>query len=147
MSQKIRSRFVFLVLFTLLLQACGGGSTASTSGGGAAAGANGEAYVPLANIETVELLTPTSGVGIKPLFEWSPVQGAVNYSLYLQFPNGQPYWAWSGSVTSIYLGGTDSQPPDDAAGPILQKGMSWSVIAFDAENNIIASSVVQEISP
>jgi hypothetical protein len=30
---------------------------------------------------------------------------------------------------------------------VLQPGMAWSVIAFDAEQNVIATSGLQSISP
>lgn len=104
-------------------------------------------FVPFSRLATVELLTPSSGAGSKPKFEWSSVDGAAQYSLFLQFSDGQPYWSWTGSSTSIYLGGLDSAPPEDAAGPILLEGMSWAVIALDADGNVIASSNLQTISP
>ncbi len=124
----------------------------SASGGNAQGTAteqapSGEPFLPFSGLTSIQLLTPSSGAGIKPLFEWSPIDGAAQYSLFLQFSDGQPYWTWTGTSTSIYLGGTDSPPPEDAAGPILEDGMSWSIIALDAQGNIIATSALQLISP
>jgi hypothetical protein len=121
-----------------------GGGTVPTSG---SQQADNEPFLPFSGLEQIELLTPTSGVGEKPLFEWSAAPGASSYALFLYFSDGNPYWAWSGESTSIYLGGYASAPPADAAGPILVDGMTWAVIAFDASENVIASSEKQPISP
>ncbi len=151
------SRFALVVLSIIIsvyAAACGGGQATGGTGeqeGEAKATEAGqvsnEPFVPFADIATVELLTATNGVGIKPLFEWSPVNGAASYSVYVQFSDGQPYWAWSGTDTSVYLGGLHFAPPENAEGPILLDGMAWAVLAFDANGNVIASSVLQPISP
>lgn len=113
-------------------------------------GANveGESYLPdIIGLPGITLLTPTENAGVKPLFEWSPVEGADWYSLVLTNSEGKNYWAWMGSKTSIYLGGTTTQPDDNAAGPILQPGMTWAVIAYDADGKILAASHIRPISP
>jgi hypothetical protein len=133
-----------LICFTL--QACSG-SAAQTNAGGPQPVGSEAPFAPFSDLESIELLTPTTGAGLKPRFEWMPVQGAVRYSLLVQFPDGQPYWAWGGSETSVYLGGAHSTPPPNASGPLLQPGTAWSVIAFDAEHNVIATSGLQTISP
>lgn len=107
-----------------------------------------EMLIALPGLSEIVLLTPAEGVGLKPGFEWQTVNGAVRYALLVYHPNGQPYWAWEGSGTSVYLGGGDSQaPPEDSAGPILLDGMSWGVMAFDAADLLIASSAMRPISP
>lgn len=137
--------FLLVALFSLALQACG------SSGQPAALGpqpVGSEApFAPFSDLESIELLTPTTGAGLKPRFEWMPVQGAARYSLLVRFADGQAYWAWGGVETSVYLGGAHSSPPPNASGPLLQPGMAWSVIAFDAEQNVIATSGLQTISP
>jgi hypothetical protein len=142
-----------LLLFSGACSSTGSQLGPSTGSDGGADGENGlpaadgELLAPFQGIAAIELLTPATGAGEKPLFEWTPVEGAARYSLILQFPDGRPYWAWSGDANSVYLGGLDTAPPADAAGPILLEGMTWAVFAFDAEGNMIGSSAVQAISP
>lgn len=142
-----RTRAAYLIaLVCFTLQACGAGA-AQPSTGGLLPASSEEPFAPFRELASVELLTPASGNGRKPLLEWMPVTGAVRYSLLVQFPDGQPYWAWGGDETSVYLGGAHSAPPPDASGPVLQPGMAWSVVAFDAEHNVIATSALQPLSP
>lgn len=155
MIKKFHVKLLLLSIVLLASNACSGGSSpGQTPGGGGEGGAgiangadDGELFAPFPGITPIELLTPAAGVGQKPLFEWTPVKGAARFALFLQFPDGEPYWAWSGADSSIYLGGLESPPPEDAAGPILLEDMAWAVLAFDAEGNVIASSVLQSISP
>ena len=151
MKQVMNIFFVAVILSALVAGCSSPGTTTQTGGNGAASGAPteppSEPFVPFSGLTTIELLTASSGAGEKPLFEWSPVDGAAQYSLFLQFTDGQPYWSWLGNSTSVYLGGSAEPPPADAAGPILLDGMSWAVIALDAEGNVIASSNLQSISP
>ena len=141
------SNISVIVIFVLGAMVAGCSSPGGTSGVGVSDGKQGEPFAPFSGLDTIELLTSTSGVGQKPNFEWSAVDGAASYTLFLNFSDGQPYWTWIGEANSIYLGGYDSPPPADAAGPILLDGMSWAIIAFNAEGNVIASSILQPISP
>lgn len=106
-----------------------------------------ERLLPGVNVPEIELLTPTDGVGIKPKFEWTEVDGAASYSLMLFDENGEAYWAWMGKSTFVYLGGLLTAPPEDSVGPILQPGMRWAVAAFDAQEHLLATSVFRPISP
>jgi hypothetical protein len=108
-----------------------------------------EMLITLPGLAEIVLLTPTEGVGLKPRLEWEMVNGADRYALIIYHSNGQPYWAWEGSGTSVYLGGGDSEtpPPENSAGPILVDGMTWGVMAFDTAGLLIASSTVRTISP
>jgi len=152
MSKKYQLALL-IAFFLLAVTACSGAPTSVGQTGGedtAASGqdqGSGEPFAPFPGVANIELMTATTGAGVKPLFEWSLVDGATRYSLFLQFSDGQPYWSWLGSSTSVYLGGYDTPPSEDAAGPILLDGMSWAVIALDAEGNVIASSKLQSISP
>ncbi len=137
---------LLLALGCLALPACGAAAPGD-SGPAAQQQPDSQPYLPFSGLTSIELLTPANGAGEKPLFEWAAVEGAARYSLILQFTDGQPYWAWSGSQTSVYLGGTHSPPAAEAAGPALQPGMAWAVLAFDAQQNIIAASQLQAISP
>lgn len=150
MSNKLK--LMLIVLLTLSISACSSTAASSPSDSEgpsptAQEQAQDEPFAPFAGAAAIELLTPTSDAGLKPLFEWSPVENASRYSVFLQFSDGQPYWSWSGAGTSVYLGGYDSAPPDDSAGPVLLDGMSWAVVAFDAQGTVIASSHLQPISP
>ena len=108
---------------------------------------NEEDYLPSLNLPEVELLTPTEGVGVKPLFEWQAVDGAAWYGLSLRTSTGETYWAWMGPQTSIFLGGVSDQPRENSAGPVLEDGMQWAVVAYDSQDQIIAASSLRPISP
>jgi hypothetical protein len=71
----------------------------------------------------------------------------VQYTLVLYTTDRKPYWAWDGTASSVYLGGSDTAPRDDSAGPVLSTGMSWAVMAFDGDDQLIGCSVLRPISP
>jgi hypothetical protein len=103
--------------------------------------------IEVPGVEEITLTTPEEGAGVKPQFAWEPVDGAARYTLVLYTAGGDPYWAWDGAATSVYLGGSDTEPREDSAGPVLSPGMSWAVMAFDGDNRLIGSSVLRPISP
>lgn len=94
----------------------------------------------------VELLTASSGTGIRPLLEWSPLGGASMYMATVYSPDGSPYWTWTGAATSVHVGG-DPVLDDSVPGPSVIEGMTWGVVAFDDEVVPIALSSRQAISP
>ena len=49
--------------------------------------------------------TSITGTGFKPLFQWESVSGAGRYQLTVFDEAGEPYWAWEGAATQIYVGG------------------------------------------
>jgi hypothetical protein len=106
-----------------------------------------EPLLPDINLPEIEQMTPRENAGLKPLFEWTAVDGAEWYALVVKNADGQTYWAWMGPENSIYLGGTTTPPGDDRAGPFLEDGMKWAVIAYDAEDHPIAASSLRPISP
>lgn len=60
-------------------------------------------------------------------------------------PDDAPYWSWEGAEPSVGVGGADL--PDEAAGPAISEGMSWVVVAHDADGAPIALSEQRPISP
>jgi hypothetical protein len=114
-----------------------GGTTATTSAG---------PYLPIGGAP-IEQLTPEQRVGAYPLFEWTAVPDAAFYILLVFDTTGGAFWAWEGTATSVYLGGLDQPPTPGSMGPALDGPMTWAVIAFDAGNNLIASSAQRPITP
>lgn len=106
-----------------------------------------EPFISAPGLGMITLSTVTSGAGEKPLFGWDAVAGADRYQLIVFDEAGEPYWAWEGAVTQIYLGGTDAQPSADSNGPTIAAGYSWAVVAYGADGKVLASSEKRSISP
>lgn len=124
---------------------------ATTSTAAATTGSTGETapsgqYLPIGGTP-IEQLTPESGAGAYPLFEWAAVPDAAFYLLFVFDASGVTYWAWEGMATSVYLGGLDQPPTPGSMGPVLDAPMTWAVVAFDAAENLIASSAKRAIAP
>lgn len=97
---------------------------------------------------TIELTTPVDGGGPWWELAWEPVDEADGYSVTVYSPQGRAYWAWNGAETSVVVGGFDEPPPSDASvEPRLEPGMTWDVVAYDAEEAMIAQSGVRPIGP
>jgi hypothetical protein len=96
--------------------------------------------------EVVVLLTPTAGGGTRPLLEWQAVEGADEYGMYLYAPDDRIYWGWRDAATAVHVGG-EPQLRDGAAGPRVTAGMSWVVVAYDADGLPVAVSELRPISP
>lgn len=107
----------------------------------------GEPFITASDLANLQLITNTQGVGEKPLFQWEAAPTASYYQLVVFDDGGKPYWAWEGKTTQIYLGGTVVQPPADSSGPIIAQGYSWTVVAFDIQDRMVAASAVRAISP
>lgn len=99
------------------------------------------------DVTEMELLTAESGGGERPLIEWEPVEGADSYGLVLFDPEGEPYWAWLGYDTSIYVTGLNEPPPVDSEGPIVIPCMTWTTTAYDSSGEPIAAGGPKRISP
>ena len=106
-----------------------------------------EPFLRVPGIERVNLLTDVQGGGEKPLLAWESIPGADRYQLIVFDEAGEPYWAWQGSQTQVYMGGSESQPPADSSGPAVGAGYRWAVVAYDAKEEIVASSELKPISP
>jgi hypothetical protein len=147
----------------MIVGACAGGSpratvnTTTTTGGQAttttAAASQTTTTAPEAGPpliagfdQQVVLTAPTSGGGARPLLSWDPVDGAGSYVVFVYAPNGDIYWSWSGSDTSVHVGG-EPQLGDGVSGPSVAQGMTWGVIAYDADLLPIAVSEKRPIAP
>lgn len=86
-----------------------------------------------------------SGAGERPELTWDAVDAAARYTVTVFGPDDAPYWAWEGTQPVVRVGGADL--PDEAAGPALSEGMSWVVVAHDADGAPIALSERWPISP
>lgn len=95
---------------------------------------------------TIEPLTPTAGSGIRPLLEWSPVEGAAYYMVVVYAPDGSPYWTWTGVATSVHVGG-EPVLDDERPGPSVVDGMTWGIVALDDQIAPIAFSDRRPIAP
>lgn len=107
----------------------------------------GEPFLSAPRVGNIKQLTNTERVGMKPLLAWEAVREANRYHLIVFDETGEPYWAWEGLQTQIYMGGTDSQPPDDSSGPSVDRGYTWVVVAYGSDEQIVAASEVRPISP
>jgi hypothetical protein len=89
------------------------------------------------------LLTAPSD-DVRPLLSWEPIDGATVYAVTVTAPTGLAYWAWRTDTTSVHLGG-DPRLDDGQSGPSTVPGMTWSVLAFDADGRPIAASVEEPL--
>lgn len=94
----------------------------------------------------MELLTPSEGLGERPLLEWAPVAGAVLYQVTVLEPDGAPYWSWQGEAASVAFGGGPADDPD-TSGARLLTAKSWFVAAFDAAGDLLATSPIGRLEP
>jgi hypothetical protein len=91
-------------------------------------------------------ITPTEGVGLRPMLSWEAIEGAGSYFLVVKDDAGSPYWAWDGAETSVPLGGA-LFPEDIGNGPTIAQGYTWSVSAYAADGTILAISGDRSLSP
>jgi hypothetical protein len=106
-----------------------------------------EPFLAAPGMTRVKLLTDAEAVGRKPLFQWEAIPGADRYQLIVFDEAGDPYWAWEGTQTQIYMGGTQSQPPVDSSGPSIGSGYAWAIVAYSSDGKPLATSEVRKISP
>lgn len=100
----------------------------------------------LMGLPGIELFTPVSGSGTRPILEWGAVDGAAYYIVSVRTPEGAGYWAWRTADTSVPVGG-HPRLSEAAVGPRVAPAMLWSVVAFDTEDNLIAASNHRPIAP
>lgn len=97
-------------------------------------------------LQSIQMLTPTSGNGDRPTFEWQAVPGASMYSVTLNAPSGESYWGWAGTDTKIPLGGLPKLL-EASPGPRVIDGMSWTVTALNDNFEPIAFGGPRPIAP
>jgi hypothetical protein len=119
--------------FGVVVGACSG----DDGGGTGAAVTTEEAVVPGA--QELEQVTEEDGAGEHPVLEWSPVSEAAEYRVVVSAADGTPYWAWTGTDAEVELGA--------GAGPVLTEAMTWYVLAFDAEGELLGASRQRAIAP
>lgn len=98
------------------------------------------------DLAMIEQFTAVSGGGRRPILEWARADGAERYYVVVTAPSGRVYWAWRTSDTSVPVGG-HPRLNEDAAGPAVSDGMTWSVVAFDADGSIVGISDARPIAP
>lgn len=104
-----------------------------------------ELAAPL-GLDSMVILTPVSGGGDRPDLAWEPVSGAALYHVTLLAPDGTVYWGWSGSETSVPVGGFPRLVPE-ATGPRIIADMSWTVTATGVDDVPIAVGGPSPLSP
>lgn len=138
--------FGLAVAVMVTLTACGGGDTVPTTAGPSATSATTVpgptsttspvvSESPIAEetgLASIVILTPTEGVGERPDLAWESVDGASTYRVTVLTSDGSFYWGWLGSETSVPLGGFP-RLVDGATGPRVASGMTWTVVAYDAD--------------
>ncbi len=141
--------FVAVVMLSVLACSLPAGGSGSPSNGptNASGGVQGTPFISAPAVTIIRLLTDVKGGGEKPLFVWDAVSGASRYQLIVFDDGSEPYWAWEGTKTQIYMGGTDTQPPADSSGPSIGAGYSWTVVAYGSDGKVLATSDVRPISP
>jgi hypothetical protein len=140
---------VWVLVIAFLMTACtstSSGEQIATEPDSGTAGSAGSAGSVGDVLGEVTLLTGESGLGEKPLLQWSGVDGAVEYSVVIRDERGQIYWAWRGAETAVPFGGgvDDGQPGQNA---YLHGPMSWTVVAFDDSLLPIAISSQGSLTP
>ena len=120
-------------------------ATASAAGTASASPTPADAF--LTGMPAISQTTPVSGGGTRPALAWETVDGADHYGVYVYTPDGRPYWSWRGRTTTAYVGGGGEPLNEDAAGPSITEGMTWVVIAYDADLAPVASSPQRPIAP
>lgn len=100
----------------------------------------------IAGVDLIELSTPTSGGGTRPLLEWAAVDGAALYFVNIYTETGGPYWSAVTAETSTCVGGP-LQVPAGRTGPNVADGYTWVVYAEDADRTLLAVSAQRPIAP
>lgn len=134
---------LFTALLLMLAAGCGGGN-----GGNGGGGEDQKGELIAAGLPEITLVGPaTAGAGEVPAFEWEPVDSAARYRLVVLDGKGGILWARMGPETKVNLGGLPGERPAGVSGPVIDAGSSWSVVALDAGNKTIATSVIRPVSP
>lgn len=88
-------------------------------------------------------LDPTEP-GPRPVLSWAPVEDAALYQLTVLDSDSVPYWAWSGTDTSVPLGGMENP---DAIGAWVFEELSWMVVARSSEGDPLGMSRRATLQP
>jgi hypothetical protein len=110
----------------------------------AAAVVSGPPVLDISEAEPVTLITESGG-GDRPVFEWQAVDGASLYVVAVYDADERAYWSGQTNGTSLPLGSV--QLPDEASGPRIGDGFTWSVYALDDAGLLLTTSELRAISP
>jgi hypothetical protein len=100
---------------------------------------------PDLGLPPMTLLTATDGEGPRPVLEWEPVDGATSYAVSVYAGVGEPArWSWRGDDTSVRVGFVEDP---SVGGPNVIAGMTWGVLALDANGEPIAQSNERPLGP
>ena len=91
------------------------------------------------------VLESVTDAGSHPTLAWQQVQGASSYWLVVHDAEGRPYWAWTGSGTSVRIGGGDRSETNQTAA--VHESLTWRVAAFDADGVLVALSETASLTP
>lgn len=83
--------------------------------------------------------------GPHPVLSWEPFEGASSYWLTVIDSGDDPYWAWTGKVSSVRVGGGQTEETNQTAA--IHEDMIWRIAAFDPDGELIALSQAGTISP
>lgn len=90
------------------------------------------------------IVTEPTEPGPRPLLAWEPVEGAAVYNVVVLGSDGDPYWAWSGTVTEVHVGGIDEP---EALGAWVHEPMTWTVSAQAGGGEVLALSAAAPLVP
>lgn len=109
-------------------------------------GSSGAGIAAALGVPSIEVLTPASGGGERPVLEWAAIDGTDRYDVVALTAEGEPYWAWVGSTNSVVFGGGDAD-----AGPgqlaVVYGPLTWTVAAFGADGQLLALSDPAPLAP
>jgi hypothetical protein len=89
-------------------------------------------------LPTIAIMSTPVGGGERPDLAWQPVDGAADYQVTVLDPDGGFYWGWRGATSEVPFGGRPRLLPG-AAGPRVVTGMTWTVVALDANGRPLAA--------
>ncbi len=83
--------------------------------------------------------------GPHPTLTWDTVDGAALFLLAIIDGNGSPYWAWTGTETSVRVGGGNTAELNQTA--TLHEPMKATIAAVSSEGRLVAISEPTTIGP
>lgn len=101
--------------------------------------------LPMADGVEIQQLTDRTGGGPRPLLMWEPVAAATSYTVVLYDAAEDAWWSWSGTETSIVVGGVSTDI--EIGGPRADTDARWSVMAFDDTGNLVGTSPKRSLEP